>query len=149
MRMRPTELLDDMGREVQRAVERIAQLAQLIYPPFLETGGLAAALRAAAVTLGVRTEIIVTVPQLPPATAGAVYFCSLDALQEVRDGGPATIGVVGDDGVVTFELRGPGQALPDEVLTRMHDRVEAIGGRLTSDPSPDGWAVVGRLPLSG
>ncbi len=66
------ELLDDMGREVQRAVEGIAQLAQLIYPPFLETGGLPAALRAAAVTLGVRTEIIVTVPQLPPATAGAV-----------------------------------------------------------------------------
>ena len=143
------ELLDDMGREVQRAVERIAQLAQLIYPPFLETGGLAAALRAAAVTLGVRTEIIVTVLQLPPATAGAVYFCSLDALQEVRDGGPAPIGVVGDDGVVTFELRGPGRALPDEVLTRMRDRVEAIGGRLTSDLSPDGWAVVGRLPLSG
>jgi signal transduction histidine kinase len=143
------ELLDDMGGEVQRALERTAQLAQRIYPPLLETGGLPAALRAAAVTLGVRTEIVVTVTELPPATAAAFYFCSLDALQEIRDGGPVTITIVDDDGVVTFELRGPAQALPDEVLTRMRDRVEAIGGRLTSDPSPGGWAAVGRLPLPG
>ena len=143
------ELLDGMGREVQRALERIAQVAQRIYPPLLETGGLSAAIRAAAVTLGVRAEIIVTVTQLPPATAGAVYFCALDALEGLGDAGPASITVVGNDGVVTFELCGPSQAPPDEVLTRMRDRVEAIGGRLTSDASPDGWAAIGRLPLAG
>jgi signal transduction histidine kinase len=143
------EILDDMGRDVQRTLEELAQLAQRIYPPLLVTGGLAPALRAAAVTLGVRTEITVSVAELLPATAGAVYFCWIDALESTRNGGPATITVVGDDRGVTFEFRAPAQALPDEVRTRMRDRVEAIGGRLTTEPSPDGWAAVGRLPLSG
>ena len=64
------ELLDDMGRDVQRAIEKTARLAQRIYPPLLETGGLGAALRAAAVATGVRTEIGPAVAQLPPADRG-------------------------------------------------------------------------------
>ena len=136
------ELLDDMGREVQRALERLAQLAQRIYPPLLETGGLAAAFRAAAVTLGVRDGDHRDRAAAPTRDR---WGCLLLLARRAR-GSRATEGrrqsaVVGDDGVATFELGGPAQALPDEVLTRMRDRVEAIGGRLTSDPSPDGWAV--------
>ena len=142
------ELLDDMGRDVQRAIEKTARLAQRIYPPLLETGGLGAALRAAAVATGVRTEIGPSVAQLPPAAAGTVYFCWLDALEGTRDGGMATIAVTADDGAATFEIGGAAQLLPDEVLERMRDRVEAIGGGLTIEPSSDGWTAVGRLPLS-
>ena len=142
-----TDLLDEMGRDVQRTIEKTAQLAQRIYPPLLETGGLGAALRAAAVATGVRTEITAEVAKLPAATAGTVYFCWLDALEGARGSGLATIAVVADDGVATFEIGG-GQALPDQVLARMRDRVEAIGGGLTMEPSSDGWTAVGRLPLS-
>jgi signal transduction histidine kinase len=142
------ELLDNMVGNVQRALEKTAQLAQRIYPPLLETGGLGAALRAAAVAIGVRTEITAAVAELPTATAGAVYFCWLDALEGVHDGGSATIAVIAEDGVATFEIRGVGLALADETFIRMRDRVEAIGGRLAIETSAEGWRAVGRLPLS-
>ena len=78
------ELLDDMGRVVQRALEETVRLAQRIYPPLLEAGGLAAALRAAAMAAGTQTEISAPNVQLSPETAGAVYFCWLDALPRAR-----------------------------------------------------------------
>jgi signal transduction histidine kinase len=143
-----TALLEEMGQDVQRALERTALLAHRIYPPLLETGGLGAALRAAAVATGVRAEISAAVAKLPSATAGTVYFCWLDALEGTRGSGLATITVVADDDVATFEIGGAGQAPTDEVLARMRDRVEAIGGGLTTEPSPEGWTAVGRLPLS-
>jgi signal transduction histidine kinase len=142
------ELLEDIGRDVQRALENTAQLAQRIYPPLVETGGLGAALRAAAVVSGVRTEISVTAPQLPSATAGTVYFCWLDAIEGLRDGAPATIAVVAANGVATFEIGGAAQMPSDDVLARMRDRVEAIGGRLTTESSANRWTDVGEFPLS-
>ncbi len=47
-------LLAELARDVQQALDETAQLAQRIYPPLLEAGGLAAALRAAAGSAGVR-----------------------------------------------------------------------------------------------
>lgn len=141
------ELLDDMGQDVQDALEKTAQLAQRIYPPLLETGGLGAALRAAAVATGVRTEISVAVSKLPPASAGTIYFCWLDALAGAPEDALATVTVAAADGVATFEI-GAAQALPEDVLVRIRDRVEAIGGRLTVEVSADCRTVVGRLPLS-
>src|SRR6476469_4046720 len=41
-------LLDEMARHVQQALDETARLAQRIYPPLLEAGGLAVALRSAA-----------------------------------------------------------------------------------------------------
>jgi signal transduction histidine kinase len=143
------ELLDALGRDVQHALEETARLAGRIYPPLLEAGGLGAAVRATALATGVRTEISVTAAKVPPAVAGAVYFCWLDALGAVSDARPATVTVVVDDDDLTFELAVGTQAVPDAVLARMRDRVEAISGRLTIDASADGrTAVHGRLPLA-
>jgi signal transduction histidine kinase len=141
-------LLDDMAQDVQRALDRAALLAHRIYPPLLDTGGLGAALRAAAMAMGVRAEISADVAKLPSAAAGTVYFCWIDALEGLGGSGPATITVVADGGVATFEIGGVGRALPDDVLVRMRDRVEAIGGGLMAEPSSGGWTTVGRLPLS-
>ena len=41
-------LIEQMARDVQQALDETAQLAQRIYPPLLDAGGLAAALRSAA-----------------------------------------------------------------------------------------------------
>ena len=49
-------LLAELARDVQQALDETAQLAQRIYPPLLEAGGLAAALRAAAASAGVRAS---------------------------------------------------------------------------------------------
>ena len=45
-------LLDEMGRDVQQAIDETARLAQRIHPPFVAAGGLAAALRVAAASAG-------------------------------------------------------------------------------------------------
>ena len=50
-------LLQDLRRDVQQALEEAAQLAQTVYPPLLETGGLAATLRAAASSIGVPSSV--------------------------------------------------------------------------------------------
>lgn len=145
------ELLDDMGRVVQRALEETVRLAQRIYPPLLEAGGLAAALRAAAMAAGTQTEISASNVRLSPETAGAVYFCWLDALTSTStstsDARLATVAVSADDGAETFELGGSAASVPDDVLARMRDRVEALGGRLTTESRPAGTVLRGSLPL--
>jgi signal transduction histidine kinase len=143
------DLLGGMSRDLQRALDGAAHLAQRIYPPLLESGGLAASVRAAATATGAVTEISASHVELPPETAGAVYFCCLDALASTSDdAGAATIVVSATDGAVTFELGGSAALIPDDVLVRMRDRVEALGGRLTTESRPEttvrGWLPLGR-----
>jgi signal transduction histidine kinase len=142
------ELLDDMARDLQRALEETALLAQRIYPPLLESGGLAAALRAAAISTGVPTEISAAPVSLSPETAGAVYFCWLDALVSADDGRRATVVVSAEDGAATFEFGGSAASVPDDVRARMRDRVEALGGRLTTESRPEETILRGSLPLA-
>jgi signal transduction histidine kinase len=144
------DLLDDMARETQRALECAARLAERIYPPLLDAGGLGAALRAAAVANGARAEISVAAGGLPSRVAGTVYFCWLDVLECAQKARPATVAVVSDEDALTFDLGGPATAaLPDDVLTRISDRVEALGGRLTVETGPEGRTSVGGwIPLS-
>ena len=81
-------LLDEMGRDVQQAMDETAQLAQRIYPPLLEAGGLAAALRAAAASAGVRPhdrgrgERAATRPRSRERS----YFCWLEVLEHAGAG---------------------------------------------------------------
>jgi signal transduction histidine kinase len=142
------EILDDMGREVQRALEEMGRLAHRIYPPLLETGGLGAALRTAALATGVTTEITVApVTRLPPEFAGTVYFCWLDALEGADE--RVTVVVSGDDDAVTFEVgRDAATPLPDDAVVRTRDRIEAIGGQLTIESRQGHEVFCARLPLS-
>lgn len=143
------EVLDEMARDTQQALESTMRLAQRIHPPLLDAGGLGAAFRAAAVANGVRAEISVADGRLPSPIAGAVYFCWLDLLESARDAQPATVVVASDEDAVRFDLGGPATAaLSDEVLTRMRDRVEAVGGRLTVESEPEvRISVRGWIPL--
>jgi signal transduction histidine kinase len=148
------ELLEEMGGDVQRALDETAKLAHRIYPPLLEAGGLAAALRAAAVSAGVRTKIeVATLDGCPPELAGAVYFCCRAGLERVGAGAQATIVVRIADGALVFELvqdePGAAESGSERAFELQCDRVEALGGRLTirSDPG-HGIRVSGSLPVS-
>jgi signal transduction histidine kinase len=149
-------LLDEMERDVQHALDDAAQLAQRIYPPLLEAGGLAAALRAAAVRVGIPTRIEVTAATgYLPEVAGAVYFCCLDVLERAGDGARAAITVRDVEDALAFEVVSNGArsaaatARSDEDLDRVRDRVEALGGRLTIQSEPGrGIRVSGSLPLA-
>ena len=143
-------LLDEMGRDVQQALDETAQLAQRIYPPLLEAGRLTAALRSAAVSAGIRVSLEVAAgASYPPEVAGAIYWCCLEALEHAGAGAQATVTVREEDGGVTFEVVGDGSR-SDAGLDRLRDRVEALGGRLTiRSERGHGTRVSGSLPLSG
>lgn len=142
-------LLAEMGRDVQQALDETAQLAQRIYPPLLEADGLAAALRSAAVSAGIRASFkVVAGANYPPEIARAVYWCCLEVLELAAAGARATVTVRDDEGALAFEVVQDG-ARSDSGLDRLRDRVEALGGRLTIRSEPGrGIRVSGSLPLS-
>jgi signal transduction histidine kinase len=138
-------LLVELGSDVQEALDEAARLAHRIYPPLLDAGGLRAALRAAAATLGVPIRVEVSGDAVyPTELAATVYFCCVKALDHAR-------------AAATVDVRAGGDALSFEVvadiaaadLDGLRDRVEALGGSLTVDPGPDGSTrISGALPLS-
>jgi signal transduction histidine kinase len=142
-------LLEEMGRDVQHALDEAAQLAQRIYPPLLEAGGLVAALRSAAASAGIPASVeVAAAATYPPEVAWTVYLCCLEVLEHAGTGARATITVRDDEGGLAFEVRESG-ARSDAGLDRLRDRVEALGGRLTIQSEPGhGTRVSGSLPLS-
>ena len=123
-----------------------ATMARGIYPPLLADQGLPAALRSQATkaTLPVRVAVD-GVGRYTQETEAALYFCSLEALQNVQkyaaasvvdvhisDNGEQLEVVISDDGRgfdVASTRRGSG-------LTNMEDRLDAIGGRLEIVSTP-------------
>ena len=139
-------LLDEMERDVRQALHETGLLAQRIYPSALELETLAALLRSAATQAGVRAAVDVgSGRRYAPELAMTVYLCWLALLAASRNGTRVAIRVREVDDALTFELTGG----PDAELERLQDRVEALGGRLTREPGPDGATCLsGSLPLS-
>lgn len=143
------KLLAEIGEDVRQALEETRELAQRIYPPLLEAGGLVAALRSAAASADVRTRIDVAAgTTFPPEIASAVYFCCLDVLERAVAGTTVVISVRIEEGAVTFEIDAEGELDAERLALR--DRVEALGGRVTIQPGPGRQiSVAGSLPVSG
>jgi signal transduction histidine kinase len=142
-------LLEEMGHDLQQALDETAQLAQRIYAPLLEAGGLAAALRSAASMAGISASVDVAAgATYPPEFAGTVYLCCLEAIESAAAGARVTLEVRDEGGVVTFELVEDGTCSAAE-LDRLRDRVEAHGGQLTIRPQPGrGTHISGTLPFA-
>ena len=142
------QLLAEAGRDADQALEETRTLAHRIYPPLLEGGGLAVALRSAAASADVPVRIDVTRGAAYPAEiAGAVYFCCLVLLEAVEAGTPVAIWVSDEAEALTFGIEAQGDVDVERLPIR--DRVEALGGRLTIEGSGDQTRAVGSLPLPG
>lgn len=147
-------LLDEMGRDVQQALDETARLAQRIYPPLLEESGLAAALRSAAVAIGIPASVeLATEARYPPEVVRTVYLCCLEVLERAGDGARVTVTVREEQGALVFDVvEDAGSTAPeaprsDTDLERLRHRVEALGGRLVMQ-FERGTRVSGSLPLS-
>ena len=142
-------VIDEMSRGVDVALEETARLAHRIHPPLLEAGGLAAALRAAALSTGVQAHIQVDANALAESeSAGVVYQCCLEALDLAGSGARATIDVRAEDGLLVFDVTDDGATSHVDRYDLMRDRVEALGGRLTARSVPgDGKCLSGSLPF--
>ena len=139
------------------ALENLRDLARGIYPPLLADQGLVVALegqaRKAALPVEVEGEGIGRYPQEVEA---AVYFCCLEALQNVAkyaNASSARVQLVDRDGTVTFEVTDDGSGFDPEHtplgtgLQGMRDRLEALGGTLRIGSSPGAGATVsGSIP---
>lgn len=141
-------LLGMLAGEAQHALEDARRLAHRIYPPMLETGGLTAALRAAAVSANVPMRIDVAPGTTwPQEIASAVYLCCLDVLERAAPGTPVAVGVRGGEGALTFVIVADRDVGSEPLKQR--DRVEALGGRLAVDTASGETRVTGSLPLPG
>jgi len=140
-------LLEEIGRDVQDALDEAARLAQRIYVPLLEHG-FAAALRSASVSAGVPASVEVSAgSNCPPEILHTVYTCWLEALAQPGDTRPA-ITVQENARALVFEVVRGGSPSSAE-LDALRDRVEALGGVLTVRAESGGGARVScSLPLS-
>ena len=142
-------LLEEMGRDVQQALDETALLGQRTYPATLEAGGLAALLRAAAVNAGVPASVDVAAgSDYPPEVGMTVYLCWLDTLGRGSGQTRVRLTVREAEDALAFEVIGD-VTRSDADLDKMRDRVEALGGRLTIRSRPDrGIRISGSLPLA-
>ncbi|MEY2484144.1 MAG: hypothetical protein QOK24_2672 [Verrucomicrobiota bacterium] len=147
-------LLDEMARDVEQALEEAGRLAQQIYPPLLQVGGLAAALRAAAAHAGISLRVdVVAGASYPPEVLVSVFSCCFTVLEQAGAGARAMVTVGEQEGALAFSVEatedGAGSAEAAVDLERLRDRVEALGGRLTIEPEHGGGVrLAGSLPLS-
>jgi signal transduction histidine kinase len=140
-------LLDELQREVRRALTETQELANRIFPPLLEVGGLVAELRAAASRAGVPARIDVDADVIsPPEIAGAIYLCALDAFERVPAGTSVVVSVRSEEGALAFEIDTGGDIGSERRAP--HDRVEALGGRVAITAVGERTTVAGTLPRS-
>jgi signal transduction histidine kinase len=156
---RSRAILDELGGDVDDAIQVLRDLAHGIYPPLLADKGLPDALASAARRATIPTSVDARgVGRHPPEKEAAVYFCCLEALQNAgKHAGPgasATVSVREDAGGLLFEVRddGAGFDVSERRLgagfTNMNDRLGAVGGTLRVESTPGvGTRVAGAVPL--
>jgi signal transduction histidine kinase len=151
------ELEDD----VDDALEDLRSLAHGVCPPLLADRGLVEALQAAASRSAAPVALEVEhVGRYSPEVESAIYFCVLEALQNVgkhaRGARRVVVRLTGaarDE--LCFSVRDDGAGAPGGVLTggagvtNMQDRIGAIGGELRLASRPGlGTEVRGRVPVA-
>ena len=153
------EMLQQIEAETQTALEDLRDLARGIYPPLLADRGLVAALEAqsrkASVPVSVEAD---AVGRYPADVEATVYFCTLEALQNVAKYAEAdgtVIRLAQSNGSLSFEVVDEGRGFdPDAVATGtglqgMADRLAAVGGSLEIRSAPGrGTTVAGRVPVA-
>ena len=153
------EILGQIEEETQSALEDLRDLARGIYPPLLADRGLVAALEAqsrkASVPVSVEAD---AVGRYPADVEATVYFCTLEALQNVAKYAGADRTVIRlsqSNGSLSFEVVDEGRGFdPDAVATGsglqgMADRLAAVGGSLEIRSAPgSGTTVAGRVPVT-
>jgi signal transduction histidine kinase len=151
--------LHELEGQVDEALGELRSLAHGVYPALLADRGLDEALRAAVARCTVAAKLHVIAPvRCDPEIEGAVYFCVLEALQNVaKHAAGARRALVTLDGTRHGELRftvrddgaGTDRLVAGAGVTNMRDRVAAFGGdiRIASTPRV-GTQVSGRVPTS-
>ncbi|MGZ4110640.1 MAG: sensor histidine kinase [Actinomycetota bacterium] len=153
------EMLERLQRQSSEALEDLRDLARGIYPPLLADRGLVAALEAQArrATIPVRVEAE-GVGRYGQDVEAAVYFCTLEALQNVAKYARATSASVrldDRDGTLVFSVADDGAGFDAATtgygtgIQGMADRLAVLDGTLEVNSRPGaGTTVTGRIPIA-
>jgi signal transduction histidine kinase len=153
--------LTEAAEGIEAALERIRELGHGIYPQALRHGGLSPALASAADQLPLPIMVHADgLRRVAPEIETAVYFCCLEALQNVAKHAtsqtPVDVRLTATAGELRFNVadRGPGfdprLVRHGHGLTGMRDRLGAIGGEIEIVSRPGhGATITGRVPLKG
>jgi signal transduction histidine kinase len=150
-------LLATFEDEISVTIQSLRELAHGIYPALLAAEGIPAALRAAAARSPFAVEVVAhDVGRHDEEIEAAVYFCCLEALQNIAKSASATAATVAisvDERSLSFTVSDDGCGFDVASTPRgagtvnMADRLAALGGQLSIDSVPGrGTAVVGRIP---
>jgi signal transduction histidine kinase len=152
-----TTVLADLDKDATEAMETLRDLARGIYPPLLADEGLATAMKAqarkATVPVSVKADGLGRYPAEIEAT---VYFCCLEALQNVQKyagASTASVSLEQRNGQLCFAVEDDGSGFEPGVtpkgagLTNLTDRLDALGGTLRIESRPGaGTRLTGSVP---
>jgi signal transduction histidine kinase len=152
------QTITQLKADTDEALETLRDLARGIYPPLLAEKGLATALESQARKATVPVTVDAGgIGRYPQAVEATVYFCVLEALQNVQkyaNATQATVRLRDVDGELRFAVEDDGRGFDVEHvrkgagLTNMQDRVDAVGGDVQFDSRAGaGTRVSGRIPL--
>jgi signal transduction histidine kinase len=151
------EMLGELQADAAGALENLRDLARGIYPPLLADLGLVVALNAQAA----KSPLPVTVDadgigRFGQDTEAAVYFCCLEALQNIAKYAHATqarICLSAKNGTLRFTVSDDGEGYDARHTPlgsgqrNMADRLAALGGRLEVHSAPGhGTTITAELP---
>jgi signal transduction histidine kinase len=163
--MQATRSPDDAIRTVTQlksdadeALETLRDLARGIYPPLLADKGLVVALQSQARKVSVPVSVEADgVERYPQDVEATVYFCVLEAMQNVQKYASASQVIIrlhADGETLSFEVRDDGAGFDSARVKRgaglinMADRVDALEGSVHVTSSPGaGTCINGELPL--
>jgi signal transduction histidine kinase len=151
--------LDELTGDANEAIETLRELARGLYPPILAQDGLLAAVEAQARRTPLPVEVVGgPLPRYSQETEAGVYFCVLEALQNMVKHASATKAMVSielRDGRLAFSVTDDGRGLDPERarsgsgMQNMRDRIEVLGGELQVESSPGGGTrVTGSIPVT-
>ena len=150
--------LESLQAETSEALENLRDLARGIYPPLLADRGLIEALTAQARKAPIQVDVLSDgVGRYTQEVEAAIYFCCLEALQNVAKyakAGHADVRLARNEHELVFEVTDDGAGFDPGATPRgtglqgMADRLDAIGGRLEVRSTPgQGTTVTGRVPV--
>jgi signal transduction histidine kinase len=152
-------MLSQLKVDADEALDTMRELARGIYPPLLASEGLPTALRAQVRRVPVPVELqLAEIGRQPKEIEGAVFFCVLEALQNVTKYAQAKhvqLRLRKDDGELVFSVQDDGRgfdptgASSTSGIQNMRDRLEALGGSLAVHSEPGrGTNIEGRVAIA-
>ena len=151
-------MLEQLEGDVADALENLRELARGVYPPLLADKGLAAAIEAQSRRSSVPVRVDADgIGRYPQELETAVYFCTLEALQNAAKYAGANeivVCLLEEDGELVLSIHDDGRGF-DRAATplgsgqqNMADRLAALGGTLDIRSRPGGGTTVsGRIPV--